>query len=308
MASFSNDVKGEICRSITDSDKKYACLYGIMLYSRHLSKSRISIHTESDRFFELVKQLLKSVFGDNVIYDTEIILRKSGARVFYVNISDKRSLKKIYETYSIEPDNREINMKNVVNNSLNSFLAGVFFVCGSVTDPNKEYHLEFTVTDDTLYSDLDKILSGLGVASGKAERKNNTVLYIKDSENIEDILTFIGAQQCTIDLMNIKIYKDVRNKANRIANCDNANINKVINTASKQIRDINIIRDAGKFNMLTEELKEAAEMRLMYPEYSLLEIGESLSKPIGRSGVTRRFQKIAAIAERIIRDGENIGE
>lgn len=308
MASFSNDVKGEICRSITDSDKKYACLYGIMLYSRHLSESCISVHTESDRFFELVKQLLKSVFGDNVIYNTEIVLRKNGARVFYVNISDKQSLKKIYRTYNIEPDNREINMKNIVNNSLNSFLAGVFFVCGSVTDPNKEYHLEFTVPTDPLYSDLYKILSGLGVASGKAERKNNTVLYIKDSESIEDILTFIGAQQCTIDLMNIKIYKDVRNKANRIANCDNANINKVINAASKQIRDINIIRDAGKFNTLNEELKEAAEMRLMYPEYSLLEIGESLSKPIGRSGVTRRFQKIAAIAERIIRDGENIGE
>lgn len=309
MASFSNDVKAEICRSITDNDKKYACLYGIILYSRHMSKNSISIHTESECFFDLICLLLKSIFGNSISYNTESTMKKNGNIVYYINIINEASVKKIYETYNIDLKMREINLKNIVNNSLNAFLAGVFCVCGSVTDPNKEYHLEFIPPEKQLYSDLEKMLKGLGISAGKTERKNSMVLYIKDSENIEDILTFIGAKQCTLDLMNIKIYKDVRNKVNRIANCDNANINKVINTASKQISDIKTIQSAGKFDSLSEELKEAALVRLMFPEYSLQEIGESLSKPIGRSGVTRRFKKIALIAEELKRkDGENFGK
>ena len=134
-------------------------------------------------------------------------------------------------------------------------------------------------------------------------------MYIKDSENIEDILTFIGARQCTIDLMNIKIYKDMRNRVNRIANCDAANIEKVVAAASRQIRDINTIKQAEEFDSLSADLKEVAELRLAFPEYSLQEIGENLKNPIGRSGVNRRFQKIAALAEEIRgKDGENIGK
>lgn len=307
MASFSNDVKAEICRSITDNDKRYACLYGIILYSRHLTESGISIHTESDCFFDLACELLKNIFGSSISYKIESTKKKNGNMVYYINIIDEVSVKKIYDTYSIDLDLREINLKNVVNNSLSAFLAGIFCVCGSVTDPNKEYHLEFITPAEQLYSDLEKILKGLDVFPRKTERKNNLILYVKDSENIEDILTFIGARQCTLDLMNIKIYKDVRNKVNRIANCDNANINKLINAASKQINDIKIIQNAGEFDKLSNELKETAQLRIMNPEYNLQEIGESLSKPIGRSGVTRRFQKIASIAEELKRkDGEYI--
>lgn len=301
MASFSNDVRAEICRTVTDSDKRYACFYGIVLYCRHLTESSISVHTESDCFFELMRSLLKSIFGREIVYETEIIPKKNGCKGYYVNITDEKTVKTILETYNINPKKREINLKNIVNNSLNAFLAGVFFICGSVTDPNKEYHLEFTPPTEQLYSDLDKMLHGFGICARKTERKNHTVLYIKDSESIEDILTFIGASQCTIDLINIKIYKDMRNKVNRIANCDAANIEKVINASSKQIRDIVTIQNAGSFDMLSAELKEAAQLRLDFPEYSLQEIGENLSKPIGRSGVNRRFQKIAAIAEEIRR-------
>lgn len=308
MASFSNKVKSEICRSITDSDKKYACLYGIILYSRHLNEKRISVHTESDSFFELMRMLLKDVFGCTE-YDTEITDKKNGCKGYYINIIGKAALEKVYSTYGIDLNKRTINQKNIVNNSLNAFLAGVFFVCGSITDPNREYHMEFTVQSEELFSDLDNILCRLGISAGRTERKGNSILYIKDSENIEDILTFIGAQQCTLDLMNIKIYKDVRNKVNRIANCDSANIIKTISAAVRQTRDIDTLKNCGKFEELPKELKEVAELRLAYPEYNMQEIGESLSKPIGRSGVTRRFQKISAIAAKLNgKDDENIGK
>lgn len=299
MASFSNEVRAEICRSITDNDKKYACLYAIVLYCRHANEDSVIISTESESFFMLLCSLFENVFGKNIAFQTETVTRKNGNTGYTINITDKRSVRLIYETYNIDPGNREINLRHIVNNSLSAFLAGVFFACGSVTDPNKEYHLEFIPPSVQLYDDLNTILSGFGISAGKTERKKNMVMYIKDSENIEDILTFIGAKQCTLELMNIKIYKDVRNKVNRIANCDAANIDKVIAASSRQIRNIEIIKKAGMFDSLSPELKETAEIRMMFPEYSLQEIGENLSKPIGRSGVNRRFQKLAAAAEEI---------
>lgn len=299
MASFSNDVKAEICHAITDSDKKYACLYGIILYCRHMDDNSVFISTESECFYELACNLISHVFGNSVIYNTETMIKKNGNTGYYISITDNNSVSNIYEKYRINPKNREINLKNVVNNSLNAFLTGVFFICGSITDPNKEYHLEFTPPTELLYSDLYMMLLSIGISAGKTKRKNHDILYVKDSENIEDILTFIGARQCTLDIMNIKIYKDVRNKVNRIANCDAANIDKVIAAASRQIRDIETIKANKQFDTLSSELKEVAELRMSFPEYSLQEIGENLSKPIGRSGVNRRFQKISALAEQL---------
>ena len=125
------------------------------------------------------------------------------------------------------------------------------------------------------------------------------VLYLKDSEHIEDTLTYMGAQQCTIELMNIKIRKDMRNRANRIRNCDEANIDKVVSAAMRQTEDILWIIRCNRMETLPEELRELAQLRLENPELSLKELGEMLSVPIGRSGVNHRFQKIAAIAKEL---------
>lgn len=299
MASFSNDVKQELCAGITDKDKRYACLYGILLYCKNFSDEHIAFSTECSRFAELFTRLMKSVFNGKVVFSLETGTKKSGQTVYSVSVSGKENVKMITDTYSIKTQKREINLRHIVNNSLNVFLAGVFFICGSVSDPYKEYHLDFSVPEEQLYLDLHDILMSLGISGGRTQRKGHPVLYVKDSENIEDILTFIGARQSTIDLMNIKIYKDVRNKANRIANCDSANIDKVISAAMRQLSDIEFIKEQDEFDNLPADLKEAALLRIENPEASLQEIGELLSKPIGRSGVTRRFQKIAGFAENI---------
>ncbi len=139
-----------------------------------------------------------------------------------------------------------------------------------------------------------------------AVRRGQTIVYIKGSEGIEDTLTFIGAQQCTLELMNVKIYKDVRNKANRIANCDSANIDKVVSAAMKQIEDISLIANNRGLDDLPDELKEIARLRIENPTMSLQEIGESLSEPLSRSGVNHRFKRIAAIAQEIRMAGEKV--
>lgn len=307
MASFSNDVKKELCAGITDKDKRYACLYGILLYCKGFTDSHISFSTECEEFALLFEMLVKNIFNNEIKVRTETGTRKNGNNVYTLSIEDRQSAEHIRQLYNIDINKREINLKHIVNNSLNIFLAGVFFICGSVSDPYKEYHLEFTVPSQQLYKDLHDILLSLGIEAGKTVRKGMTVLYVKDSENIEDILTFIGARQCTIDLINIKIYKDVRNKANRIANCDSANIDKVIAAASRQIHDIEFIMEHGDFDRLSFDLQEVSRIRLDNPEISLQEIGEMLSKPIGRSGVTRRFQKISRFADEIRKKENNNG-
>ena len=159
--------------------------------------------------------------------------------------------------------------------------------------------MEFTVPEEGLALQLATLLGDIGVTTGTMTRRGQYVVYIKGSESIEDTLTFIGAQQCTLELMNVKIYKDVRNKANRIANCDAANIDKVVSAAMKQIDDINYISKVKGLDWLTDELKELAEMRLENVDMSLQEIGDSLSVPISRSGVNHRFKKLAKIADEL---------
>lgn len=303
MASFSNEVKKELTQSITDKDKQFACLYGVLLFCRNITDKAISLSTESGEFAELFKKLVKSVYKDSVEVFSEITNKKNGSRIYNLSINGQEQTKKVLDRYNIVPEKRKINTEHIANNSLGAFLAGVFFICGSVSNPYKEYHLEFTMPEERLFDDLHAVLLELAIDGRKTERKGTTVLYIKDSENIEDILTFLGARQSTIDIMNIKIYKDVRNKANRIANCDSANIDKVIAAAAKQIDDIKFIISNDQFDKLSEELRETAEIRLENPEMTLQEIGELLKKPIGRSGVMRRFKKISQIADGIRNNG-----
>ena len=130
-------------------------------------------------------------------------------------------------------------------------------------------------------------------------RRGQHIVYIKGSGSIEDTLTFIGAPQCTLELINTKIYKDIRNKANRIANCDAANIDKVVKAAMKQIEDIKLIDKVIGLENISQELREVAQLRLENIDMSLQEIGEDLSEPISRSGVNHRFKKLAKMADEI---------
>lgn len=292
--SFSDDVRREVRRTINNHDKRFACLYGILLYSRIFTQDQICVQSESDEVAALIPELFQSVFG----FCPEKGEHADGSLCSF-QITEKEQLGKIRQTYRIDPEMRRLDLPWLANNSLNAFLAGVFFVCGSVADPNKEYHLEFVAPTEQLCEDLNGFLSSFGAAGRIIQRKKSYVLYIKFSESIEDTLTFMGAQQCTIELMNIKIRKDMRNKANRLRNCDEANINKVVNAAMKQTEDILLLIKCKRLEKLSPEIQEVAKLRLEGPELSLKEIGEMLTVPIGRSGVNHRFQKIAAAAKEL---------
>lgn len=300
--SFSNNVRREICSAVSDNDKRFACLYGMLLFCRTLSPEHICFQTESSISAEFFGSLFRNIFH----YSPECRenSRKDGVVLYCYDIFDRKIIDEVYRKYRFI-NVRTINSEIIVTNSIGGFTAGIFLACGSVNDPEKEYHLEFSVPGEVLAEELTVLLGDIGVTAKITMRRGQHIVYIKDSESIEDTLTFMGAQNCTLEIMKVKIFKDVRNKANRIANCDSANIDRVLKTSMRQIKDIKLIADTDGLDSLSAELREVAEMRLENTDMSLQEIGESLSVPISRSGVNHRFRKIAAIAENI-RKGKNL--
>jgi hypothetical protein len=288
---------------VNDKDKRFACLYGMLLFSRSVAENKICFQSENKIAADVFAELLKNVFGSGLKFNRHESTRKNGAALYSFEIDNAADVEKILLKYKITPGERRIDSEIIVNNSLGVFAAGVFLACGSVNDPSKEYHLEFTVPEAALAQDLSDMLGDIGINAKIVLRRGQNIVYIKESESIEDTLTFIGAQQCTLELMNVKIFKDVRNKANRIANCDAANIDKVVNAAIRQLEDIMLIDKTVGLDNLSPELREVAELRMANTDMSLQEIGDALPEPISRSGVNHRFRKLAKLAEEI-RSGE----
>lgn len=293
MISFSNQVKQELCTTITDRDKAYACLYGMLLFARQLRQDEILMQSESEAFYELMPRLFRQVFGDRVQPRMET---GQHGTLYSVSLTDPEQVRIVLERYHITLPERPLEMTNVVTNSLGAFTAGAFLSCGSMTDPNKEYHLEFVLPCAQLEEPFSQILLAIGVNAKTVLRKGMPVVYLKHSEQIEDLLTFMGAQQGTIDFINIEILKNVRNKANRISNCDMANINKVMLAAERQIKDILLIDERMGLDALSPDLQQMALLRMDNPELSLKELGELLDPPIGRSGVNHRLKRLQELA------------
>ncbi|MDD6736304.1 MAG: DNA-binding protein WhiA [Clostridiales bacterium] len=178
-----------------------------------------------------------------------------------------------------------------------AYVRGAFLGGGSVSDPKVRYHMEFDTRHESYANQLCGVLAKMGIGSKITRRKGRFIVYIKEYEVIADILGTIGAVSAAMELYNISIEKDIRNTANRQANCEVANIEKTTKTASLQIEAIRKIERHMALSELPETLSEIAEVRLKYPEESLKELGERLSPPLGKSGVNHRLKRIMKIAE-----------
>lgn len=179
-----------------------------------------------------------------------------------------------------------------------SFLRGMFFACGVLVNPEKEYHLEFKCRPTDPVGEAEALLRRLHQPFGRTMRKGYEILYLKDSEYIADFLTLIGAVQNSMDLVQTKIYKELRNNANRLTNCETANIDKTVQAAQKQIADIQLILEKKGKVALSEDLYAVCQARLSAPEDSLAELCQALGG-ISRSGLSHRFKRLAAMANEI---------
>ena len=177
------------------------------------------------------------------------------------------------------------------------FLRGVFLEFGTITNPDKSYHLELVLNNEITADSLAEVLTKYDMEPKKINRKNNYVLYYKESERIVDFLYIIGANKSAFHMMNTKIRKELRNNANRHANCDTANIDKTVSASMNHIDAINVLIANGGINDLPEELKETAYLRLDNPDITLSELAAIHNPPISKSGVNYRLKKLSEISK-----------
>ena len=298
--SFSSDVKSEIAKAeILSSCCLHAQVYGLVLFA-HFSKYNLSITTENTDVFELYCNYL------NDYCKVSPVISDSGTKKLTAYLKTDEDKARVFEKFghTLNETSLRINRANISDECCASaFLRGAFLACGTVTAPERGYHLEFVVPYKKLCTDMMKFMDELELKPKYIVRKGNHVIYFKDSESIEDILAIIGAQDASLYVMGIKIEKDVKNKVNRKLNFEMSNINKTVDAANIQMEAIEYIDKNAGLSSLPDNLKKIAELRLEYPEASLSELGKLLDEPISRSGINHRLGRIVKIAESL-KNGE----
>ena len=186
-----------------------------------------------------------------------------------------------------------------------NYIRDLFLCCGSVSDPRKEYHLEWSCDSKEQASQLKEILLSFGKEAKSVLRKKVQVVYFKDSEDIVDLLNLMGAPISMMEMENQRILKELRNSVNRRVNCETANIGKTVSASRKQISDIRFLEESGILRTLPESLRKMAELRLQYPDTPLRELGDLAVPPIGKSGVNHRLRRLTEIAEKYRSDSRS---
>ena len=315
--SFSSRVKEELSRRIPDARHcriaEISAILGMCgTVCIHEDSYHIRIYTENVTVARKLFLLLKETFGIR----GEILIRQSHtpgrSRAYVVLIRDAENVKRILEACKMIDRDGEIgeNYSTVRTYILRqdccrrAFIRGAFLASGSMSDPDRFYHLELVCQNEERAMQLQSILATFGLDAKTVVRKKYYVVYIKEGNQIVELLGLMGADSALMELENIRIVKEMRNSVNRKVNCETANLNKTVSAALRQVADIEYIRDTKGLDFLSPQLEEMARVRLEAPEASLLELGSMLETPVGKSGVNHRLRKISEIAD-ALRGGRN---
>ena len=291
--SFSLDVKNELLGVPQNDCCRFAYEYAFLLFGRAFSSKELSILTEHETIAEAFSAAIKHLSG------AEITPEKTTGKKFRVQVTDKAVLSAVFEKLGLSdsPVKKRINFANIAEPCCYSaFLRGVFLACGTVTAPEKEYHLEFSVSSKGLADDLVHVFQEFEPTPKITQRGGSYTVYFKNSADIEDVLAIMGAMENYMMYMQAKVVKDIRNTVNRKVNFENANLARTVAAATKQYEAIEKIREKMGFDALPPELREIAILRYNNREVSNSEIAAMLSKPLTVSGVNHRFQKLIKIA------------
>lgn len=300
---FAHKVKTELCTAKNnDSSEKdrfleKAELYGLLLFGRRFSREKIVFQTEHKDVADKVSDIFFNLY--NIKPEHNTITRADGRIICCLGVYDRALSRRIFSDFGHDDTHDvalRINRANIENQECAfAFVRGAFLACGSIVDPGKDYHLEFVSSHIRLGQDLADFMQEIGLGPKTIVRKGNFVIYFKDSEQIEDVLTLMGAVKSSLELMNIKVYKDLRNKVNRVTNCETANISKTVNASWKQIDAIKKLTAQKGYDSLPTELREIAKIRIENPDASLRELAKIAG--ISRSGVNHRLRRIIDMAE-----------
>lgn len=303
--SFTSEVKNEISKLNTMKTENISELSAIIRNIGIIQENVLKITSENAsvarRIFNLIKEQYKLLpkitvrrgynFNKNYIYILEI----------------KQNINIILEDISVNFESTENIPREYIygdEEQIRAYLRGLFLSVGSVNDPKKSrYHLEFFVDNKEYSNFVSKLLNMYYLNSKSIKKDNKYMIYIKEAEKIGDFLRILNATNALFYFEDIRIYRDHKNMTNRLNNCEQANVDKIIATASNQVRHIKVIEETGGLDLLDEKTREAAIYRLKYPEASLVELGEIITmetgNPITKSGLHHRFRKIKELAEKI---------
>ncbi|HHX59304.1 MAG TPA: DNA-binding protein WhiA [Epulopiscium sp.] len=310
--SFSGDVKQELARHISEARHcmiaEIAALIQMAGEINISEASRVSIKFQIEnaavarKYFTLIKKTFR--------INTEVSLRRNTTlkknQIYILYITDHKACMKILQATGIMED----TSKGIIRKDINSltvqktccrraYLRGAFLGSGSVSDPEKGYHLEFVNSKEEYAVSLKDLINKFGMDAKIVMRKNNYVAYLKEGAQIVDLLNIMGAHVALMELENIRIIKEMRNNVNRLVNCETANINKTVSAAVRQVQDITYLEGVIGLSALPRNLEEISKYRMQYPSATLKELGEKLTPPVGKSGVNHRLRKLSELANQL---------
>lgn len=308
--SFSNDLKNETSRiHLTSSKLMLAELSGFVRTCGELknTKDNISLEfvTENASIARRIFTFLKSYTSELEAYKKKSNQLNKNSNYLIV-MKDKYAIDDLlYDTDFVI--NGQYDNKNYVVNEyivktddeLRAYLRSCFLGAGSVTNPEKSYHLEFIGKTKEFAEDIKEKLVKKSLNAKTTMRKSHYIIYLKEAEQISDFMALIGANQSLLNLENIRIVKELRNNVNRVVNCETANISKIITASMKQIEDIEFLIDIGKFSELSSDIREVGQLRLENDDSSLQDISDLTNGKYSRSGINYRLKKISKMAQKL---------
>lgn len=291
--SFSSDAKAELCR--LRLDRKCCALaeaYGVLLYCNTFSPVEIRIITASEDFSARLPRLFKRAFG--LAFDRVPPEGAAGKRTFI--ITDREKISRIFAAFGLDCGTaltHHVNFGVIEDDCCKaSFIRGAFLAGGSVTDPEKRYHLEIATQHRSVSREAYSVLLEMELSPKEAQRGANSLLYFKQADAIADFFTRIGASSTAMDIMTAKVEKEMRNTITRQINCDSANADKTVAAAQEQIDAIRRIVKTYGLDTLPEPLRDTALLRLANPEVSLSELAQLSMPPVTKSCLSYRLRKI----------------
>lgn len=316
--SFSAEVKKELAKSVPGARHcqiaELAAMIAMVAEIQYKDGKpvRLYITTERSVIARNMSGLIRKLFH----YFPEVSVRRCGSnsRLYRMVVTDAVMVQKMLDTLKLTDPEKDVvggfanvNCQDMKLSGLvtqqdcckRAFLKGVFMTSGSISDPNKGYHLEIVCNNDIRASFIKKLMKEFDIEGRIVKRKRYRVVYVKDGAMIVDILNIMGAHISLMNMENVRILKDISNNINRRVNCEAANLNKTVSAAVKQIQDINYIIETKGINYLPENLRALAEARLDAEDASLKELGEMMNPPLGKSGVNHRLRKISEIADEL---------
>ena len=297
--SFSGEVKRELCRvGLGRACCARAEAYGVLLYCNTFTAQELRIITECEEFAIRLPELFDRAFGGLSFDRMPTALEQK----YIFQINDGEKLERIIDAFGF--DARQSPVLHINFGLLEedccraAFLRGAFLAGGSVTDPNKRYHLELETSHAQASRELQALLTDMGQQPKQVARGGYQVTYFKNSDQIEDLLTLMGAPLSAMALMNTRAEKELRNGVNRRVNCESANLDKAVDAAQEQLEAIRRLYEMGRVEELSPQLKETVILRETYPELTLSQLAEEFDPPVTKSCLNHRLRKLVELSKK----------